>query len=119
VNVRQGAGTSFPVILSVSPGERFRVISGSNDGQWLQIELPNDRTGWVSASRIQLEQNESAVPAGMRVGASGLLQPVSLSDERTPERRWYAISLGAVVAAILMAVGSFIGVIQIILRRRR
>jgi hypothetical protein len=118
VNVRQGPGTNFQILTSVALGERFRVISGSSDGQWLQIELTDARTGWVSALRAQIQQNESGLP-GMRVGAGGLYQAQSFTVETSPERRWYAISLGAVVAAVLMALGSFIGVIQIILRRRR
>lgn len=118
VNVRQGPGTDFQILTSVAPGERFRVISGSSDGQWLQIQVDEDRTGWVSAIRVQIEQTESGAPI-IRVGAGGLYQAQPLSVELTPERRWYAISLGAVVAAVLIALGSLIGIFRIILRRRR
>lgn len=116
LNVRQGPGTSFQIVTSVLPGERFLVLSQSDDGAWIEIQLPDQRTGWVSASRTQIDQGESALPA-MRVGAGGLAQSAAI--QTSAERRWSAVTLGAVVAAILMALGSFIGIIQIILRRRR
>ncbi len=118
VNVRQGPGTNFQILTSVESGERFRLISGASDGQWLQIELPDERVGWVSAARAQIEQSESSLP-GMRVGAGGSYQFGNLAITTNTERRWSAVSLGAIVAAVLMGLGSIVGVIQIILRRRR
>ena len=116
VNIRQGPGTNFQILTSAAPGDRFRVVSGSSDGQWLQIELPDERIGWVSAARAQIEQGESGLP-GLRVGAGGLYQTQSLT--LNTERRWSAVSLGAIVAAVLIGLGSIVGVLQIILRRRR
>jgi len=116
VNIRQGPGINFQILTSAAPGDRFRVVSGSSDGQWLQIELPDERIGWVSAARAQIEQGESGLP-GLRVGAGGLYQTQSLT--LNTERRWSAVSLGAIVAAVLIGLGSIVGVLQIILRRRR
>ncbi len=54
VNVREGAGTDFPAIASLQPGVTVRIIGRNQDGTWLEIRLPDDREGWVSARLIRI-----------------------------------------------------------------
>jgi|GEM_PF-7035509 len=116
VNIRQGPGTTFQIVTSAAPGERFVLLSRADGDAWFEIQLLDDRIGWVSGTRAQIEQGESGL-RGMQVGAGGVYQVQNTT--RNTERRWSAVSLGAVVAAALIGLGSIVGVFQIILRRRR
>ncbi|RID85256.1 N-acetylmuramoyl-L-alanine amidase [Peribacillus asahii] len=46
VNVRAGAGLSFPVIGQLTKGEEHVVIK--EEGDWIQIKLSAAKTGWVA-----------------------------------------------------------------------
>lgn len=47
-NVRQGPGTSFPVVASVYRGDHLAVTG--QEGDWFAVELPGGQRGWVAAS---------------------------------------------------------------------
>ena len=61
--VREGPGSFHEVVVVVKRGVALSVRT-REDG-WLRVELPDDRTGWVSAARV--ERNAEA-PATTRVG---------------------------------------------------
>ena len=65
LNVRAGPGTDHPIIGSASQGDALAVLGRTEDGSWLNIELPNGDQGWVSASL--LDQNDAA--RGVEVAA--------------------------------------------------
>lgn len=46
LNVRSGPGQTFPVIQTINPGTRYPIVQRS--GQWLQIQLPSQKKGWVA-----------------------------------------------------------------------
>ncbi|MCL2336846.1 MAG: N-acetylmuramoyl-L-alanine amidase [Firmicutes bacterium] len=46
VNVRSGPGSSYSTITTVNKGAKFSVAGTS--GQWVKINLPNGKTGWVA-----------------------------------------------------------------------
>ncbi|MCB0201826.1 MAG: SH3 domain-containing protein, partial [Anaerolineae bacterium] len=48
LNVRAGPGTDHPIIGSASQGDALAVLGRTEDGSWLNIELPNGDQGWVS-----------------------------------------------------------------------
>lgn len=63
LNVREGPGTSYPVITTVSEGQQFVVLSWS--GGWCCIQLcntPGFTAGWVSGSYVAVQ------PGGPRNG---------------------------------------------------
>ncbi len=51
LNVRTGPGMQYPVIGYAARGQRFRVVSQSEDGDWLRIDF-NSLVGWVAARWI-------------------------------------------------------------------
>lgn len=58
VNVRSGAGSTFPIIGSTSKGKKFTLISTQNDSsgkKWYQIQFTSTTTGWVLASLAYIE----------------------------------------------------------------
>lgn len=119
INLRNGPGTDFDVITVVAPGAQFAVASISDDEEWVEVILPEGVQLWVAASRVRLTDESGSSAPDVRVGAGGLEQTSPLREATSLERRWDSVALGAVVAAILIAVGCVVGVFQIILRRRR
>ncbi len=52
VNMRDGPGTTYPVIARLNIGHRVEVLSESGTG-WLRLRtLPERRLGWIAASLI-------------------------------------------------------------------
>jgi N-acetylmuramoyl-L-alanine amidase len=45
-NVRSGPSTSYDIIATIEPGTSYAVSQISGD--WVQIRLPNERSGWVA-----------------------------------------------------------------------
>ncbi len=56
INARGGAGTTHPVLQTLAMGESYRVIQQEQD--WLQIQLSNDRAGWVASWLVELVEAE-------------------------------------------------------------
>ena len=50
VNVRSGPGTNHRLVGSVKYGEVLRTIK--RQGQWVEVRLPNGRTGWVASNLV-------------------------------------------------------------------
>ncbi|HEY8342866.1 MAG TPA: SH3 domain-containing protein [Calditerricola sp.] len=51
LNVRSGPGTNYAIISQVKRNTRLTVQK--KQGGWLQVRLPNGRTGWVSAQYVR------------------------------------------------------------------
>jgi len=47
LNVRSGAGTGFPVVAKIYPGESYPLLDEISN--WYKIELVDDQKGWISA----------------------------------------------------------------------
>ena len=61
INVRSRPNGA--VIASLPPNMSVAVLDQNADGTWLSVALPGGKTGWVSASLVQVM--ESAVPADL------------------------------------------------------
>ncbi|MFZ0475185.1 MAG: SH3 domain-containing protein, partial [Halobacillus sp.] len=57
VNVRSGPGTNHEQITQVHKNEVYEYIN--EQGQWVQIQLSNDRQGWVAGWLVQ--KNDQAM----------------------------------------------------------
>ena len=69
VNVRSGPGLGNPVIAQVNFPKNYRVLGGVADLSWLQIDLGNGTTGWVSNEWVWLystktEKNKDTTGGG-------------------------------------------------------
>ena len=54
LNVRAGPGTGHAVVAIVKQDDRLPVIGRNADGSWLEVTLPDGRSGWIAASLAQL-----------------------------------------------------------------
>lgn len=50
LNVRQGPGTNYPIIDTVSTGAELKVTGISHAGDWLQVVVDEVNPGWVAAA---------------------------------------------------------------------
>ncbi|MGG4265209.1 SH3 domain-containing protein [Peribacillus simplex] len=46
VNVREGAGLSFPIVKKLAKGESYPILK--EDGDWIEIQMGIGKTGWVA-----------------------------------------------------------------------
>ncbi|MBZ0281733.1 MAG: SH3 domain-containing protein [Anaerolineae bacterium] len=58
VNVREGAGRTFPPIDTLEPGTIVEVIGRDATGEWIEIRLDDGREGWISAGLLLIEEPE-------------------------------------------------------------
>ena len=52
LNVRREPNTDSDVLGAVTRGERLTVLDRTDEGDWLQVLLPSDQIGWVSAPLV-------------------------------------------------------------------
>jgi len=75
LNVRSGPGTSSDVVGALLAGQRHVLATGNREavagGEWMEIEIADGRTGWVSARFLA---GDSAPPEG---SAQATAAPVS------------------------------------------
>lgn len=62
VNVRQGPGTSSPIIGKVYEGMQFDIVGQSQAGDWYNFCCVNDKEGWIYVPLVQAE-NPQFIPA--------------------------------------------------------
>ena len=119
LNVRAGPDASQRVIAKAFPEELYTLLGVSEDGQWVQIELPdvNGGFGWAAAEYLQTDADLSTLPISNAVSSAPafrpgdetwLAQPVAdataavadgrCPDKRTPRRRPSAHAHGPAVA---------------------
>jgi SH3 domain protein len=56
LNVRSGPGTNYSVIASVTKGTAVTVLDVGSNG-WNQIQMPNGKTGYVSATYLTISSS--------------------------------------------------------------
>jgi uncharacterized protein YgiM (DUF1202 family) len=71
INVRSGPGLGNPVIARLTFEENYVVLAAVPDLSWLQIDLKDGSTGWVSNDWVWLY----AVPASLNEDTTGGGQP--------------------------------------------
>ena len=57
INVREGASTSYNIITTISPGTTYPLLQTSGD--WVQIRLPDERTGWVFKNLVAVTEQKA------------------------------------------------------------
>ena len=147
-NVRSGAGSDFPVVGGVDPGDIVRVIGISQDEGWVNIELLDGTEGWIASFLVELDTRlESELSDDSLDGASAPrrrvyygkppvfqqtgdgdapAEPLNIEDKRVlPQEltdvseRWTAYSLGITGAIVIIALGNLFWIIRAIVRRGR
>lgn len=83
-NMRIGPGTENPVLTSVAPGTTVPVLGYNADETWVNVQLPDGRTGWISASLLTINSAQSAAP---KLEIYGRRQEVDEGEEQSPTPR--------------------------------
>ncbi|MFH1884324.1 MAG: SH3 domain-containing protein [Planctomycetota bacterium] len=52
-NIRSGPEIQYPIVTKVSKGDKLKLISKSGD--WYQVKLFDEKTGWIYANLVQEE----------------------------------------------------------------
>jgi hypothetical protein len=67
VNVRQNAATSSAVLFTAKAGDTFRLVG--TEGDWVQIETPDGKRGFIFKTLVELIPIRAAAAAGAAPGA--------------------------------------------------
>ncbi len=83
LNIRAGPGASHRVIAKAFPEEMYALLAVSDDGVWVQIELPNisGGFGWAAAEFLQTSGDLTALPVSSEVSSARSYHP---GDEAWP-----------------------------------
>ncbi len=71
INVRDGSGTDYDVVGTVSPGGTVQIIGESEAGSWLNVRLADGTEGWIQANLLRViptptpMSTPSATPAAL------------------------------------------------------
>lgn len=67
LRVRQGPGTTQPIVTNVKQGDRLVILGRNPAGDWLNVRLPNGVTGWVAAQYVTVDgaASSQAVPTSV------------------------------------------------------
>ncbi|WP_285765503.1 SH3 domain-containing protein [Peribacillus sp. SI8-4] len=66
VNVREGAGLSFPIVKKIAQGESYPIIK--EDGDWFEIQIGSNETGWVANWLVERKSGTSVAKKGSGQG---------------------------------------------------
>jgi hypothetical protein len=57
-NVRTGTSEDFRILTSLLVDETVKIIGRLQDDSWLLLQLPDGRTGWVTATAVEINFSE-------------------------------------------------------------
>lgn len=61
MNVRAGPSTSHPIINALQTGSTAAILAKNSTGDWWQIDLGNNTSGWIYAPLVETTGNVTAV----------------------------------------------------------
>jgi uncharacterized protein YgiM (DUF1202 family) len=88
LNVRSEPRIGNNVITRISRGQQFGAIGRSSDGLWVQLDLGNGQTGWVSSAYVTDSSTASAGLSGLTLRST-----VRLLVRATPSVEADAVAL--------------------------
>lgn len=56
-NLRDGPGTDFAILGTLTVNDRVELLEQTDDGFWYQVRLPDGSTGWIGSSVAEIEQS--------------------------------------------------------------
>ena len=64
VNVREGAGLSYPIVKRLTKGDKYKIVSEKDD--WYEIRIGTGKTGWVANWLVEknTESNQVETKSG-------------------------------------------------------
>ena len=67
INVRGGPGTVYPAVGSMKQDEEALIIAKNKTGDWWQVQLSDDRTGWVSDNVVTIQGDVSPISVATNI----------------------------------------------------
>ncbi|MEZ4642375.1 MAG: SH3 domain-containing protein [Chloroflexota bacterium] len=85
VNIRSGPGTDYAVIQTLDKDDTAPAVGFNSEQTWVQIELPDNTLGWVSADLVDIDNSDQiivtdALPAPVATTSSS--QPSSSDNNQ-------------------------------------
>ncbi|MBO0960755.1 SH3 domain-containing protein [Neobacillus sp. MM2021_6] len=80
VNVRGGPGLSYPLVKIAKRGEKYSVVKEKND--WIEIQLPFGKTGWVVNWLVTKENEEKTAKAATSAVATSSIAKANTDQLR-------------------------------------
>lgn len=62
LNIRSNPGRLFDVIANLKEGVEFTIIGRISSGEWMYVQLANERKGWAFTELVQSEVNLMQAP---------------------------------------------------------
>lgn len=64
LNVREGPGVNYKIVMVAMQGDTFEVVGANANQSWLQVTLPNGGTAWISGWQdyVQVQGSLAEVP---------------------------------------------------------
>jgi len=91
LNVRAGPGTNYSVVASVKKGTEVAVLNVGSNG-WNQIQLPNSKTGYVSATYLTIKTEQTPIDGAAT--SVGTVINASLLNVRSGPGTSYSVKAG-------------------------
>ena len=64
LNIREGPGTNYPILTSLTKGEKFYILGevvNSTNNKWLLVSPSNDSLGWVAGDQTYVTVQKETV----------------------------------------------------------
>jgi N-acetylmuramoyl-L-alanine amidase len=87
LNVRTGPGLTYSVIQTINPGTRYPIVQRSGD--WLMIELPSQKKGWVASWLVtehRAADQGTTAPGGVSGGQANGSAPATSPAGQTNQQ---------------------------------
>ncbi len=93
VNIRSGPGLNYSVIGTLNANTLMPIVGRNGDASWWQIEITDDRLGWVSNSVVQANNAADVPVVEVDTGPDGPApvpaQPAASNPPPAPEKPKY------------------------------
>jgi LPXTG-site transpeptidase (sortase) family protein len=86
LNVRAGPGVGYAIVDHVAGGTVLPVQSQNAAGDWLRVQTPSNRVGWVSAPLVELSAGQPAATDG---SPTRIVAPTIGLDSRVVPTGWH------------------------------
>jgi uncharacterized protein YgiM (DUF1202 family) len=108
VNVRAEPTTTAAILIRLNPDTEVAVLGRSANGDWVQVQLADGQTGWISADFVRIRPNETgSLPGGQQVVS--LLSDSSFAQAATatpsPARTEFPSMTGEQIESMVATLG--------------
>lgn len=90
--VRSGPGFGYLVLGRLALGTAVTITARTENSRWLQVQIPPDRTGWISQENLQSRHPFAAAPLGATpplIQRTQVAQVVQDFSNEQGYRQWY------------------------------